>query len=131
MKRLAKTVYLENGELYATIKGNRVLLATCDIEVEIYEDIHNIKIINANGYNVKKRHISIVLCNEMETTRPIDLDLFDKITCFDLVADFQRKDGVFERLVFDNLIPDELDLDNQWKFEVSQYSDISKKLLSI
>lgn len=131
MRRLLKTLYLENGELYATIGDNRALLANCETKVEIYEDIHNIKSIGVKGYNAKTRHITLVLCNDMVFTREVNIDLLNKITEFNLLADIQRQDGIFERLTFDNLIPDELDLDGEWSFEVSPYSDITKKLLSI
>ena len=131
MRRLLKTLYLENGELYATIGGNRILFANCEPKVEIYEDIHNIKTIGINGYKVKTRKFTIVLCNEIEFSRNVDVELLNRITEFNLLADIQRKDGVFERLTFDNLIPDELDLNGEWSFEVSQYSDITRKLLNI
>jgi len=34
-----------------------------------------------------------------------------------MIADIQRPDGVYERMHFDRLIPQEIDLDGEWKFE--------------
>lgn len=131
MKRLLKTLHLENGELYATISNNRVLFANCKLKIEIYENVHNIRAVGINGYKVRKRNITIVLCNKMEFSRNVDIELFNKITRFELLADIQRKDGIFERLIFDDLIPNDLDLDGEWSFEVSQCSDIVNRLLDI
>ena len=72
MRRLLNTLHLENGELYATISDNRILLANCEPLVEIYEDTYNIKSIGVQGYNVKIRHITLVLCDDMAFTRKVD-----------------------------------------------------------
>jgi hypothetical protein len=131
MRRLLKTIQLEDGKLYATIDGSRILLAECKPKIEVYEDRHKIRTIGSVGYSVKKLHITLVLCDNMEFSREVDLELLNRISAFDLSAELQRKDGVFEVLPFYNLLPDELDLDGEWSFEVPKNSDVMNKLLSM
>jgi hypothetical protein len=131
-KSLVKTLYFENGELHAVINGNRTLLANCKPIIEIYEEAYRISTIGSGGYGYKKNRITIALCNEMEFTRnDIGVELLRRISSFDLFADVQRKDGIFENLAFYNIIPDELIDGGTWSFEVPQDSEIARKLLSI
>ena len=54
MKRLVKTLTGENGQLYTVQDGNRVLLANCIPQLEIYEEVTHIPALGA-GAKVKKR----------------------------------------------------------------------------
>lgn len=127
MKRLAKTLFGVNGQLYTVQNGKRVLLASCIPRLEIYEDITHIPAFGADA-KVKKQHISLVLCEEPELTREVDTEFFRMVTGFDLSADFQRTDGVFETLFFDALIPEEIDLDGNWTFWMQDNSEVLKRL---
>lgn len=127
MKRLAKTLFGVNGQLYTVQNGKRVLLASCIPRLEIYEDITHIPAFGADA-KVKKRHISLVLCEEPELTREVDTEFFRMVTGFDLSADFQRADRVFETLFFDALIPEEIDLDGDWSFWLRDDLDLLKKI---
>lgn len=129
MKRLVKTLAGENGQLYTVQNGNRVLLANCIPQLEIYEEVTHIPALGA-GAKVKKRHISLVLCGEPELTREVDVNFFKEAMRFDLSADFQRTDGVFETLFFDALIPEEIDLDGDWIFWVQDNQQVLKRLLT-
>jgi hypothetical protein len=129
MKRLVKTLTGENGQLYTVQDGNRVLLANCIPRLEIYEEITPIPVKGRRGV-VKKRHISLVLCGEAEMTREVDTGFFRTVKRFDLSADFQRMDGVFETLFFDALIPVEIDLDGDWRFEALDNPELLKKALT-
>ena len=71
-KRLVKTLHFENGKLYAATQGRRILLAECQPKVEIYEHETDIPVLGRQSYTVKKRHISIVICSDMEYTRDVD-----------------------------------------------------------
>lgn len=128
MKRLIKTLVGENGQLYTAQNGNRVLLANCIPQLEIYEEVAYIPALGA-GAKIKKRHISLVLCGEPELTREVDTGFFRTVTKFDLSADFQRTDGVFETLFFDALIPEEIDLDGDWTFWLRDDAEMLKGLL--
>lgn len=129
MKRLVKTLIGENGQLYTAQNGNRVLLANCIPQLEIYEEITPIPVKGRRGV-VKKRHISLVLCGELELMREVDANFFKKAVRFDLSADFQRVDGVFETLFFDALIPEEIDLDGDWTLEALDTPELLKKVLT-
>ena len=127
MKRLVKTLIGENGQLYTAQNGNRILLANCIPQLEIYEEITPIPVKGMRGV-VKKRHISLVLCGEL--MREVDANFFKNSMSFDLSADFQRTDGVFETLFFDALIPEEIDLDGDWTFLVLDNPELLKKALT-
>lgn len=128
MKRLVKTLIGANGRLYNVQNGNRTLLAQCVPKIEIYEEIAYIPALGS-GTKVIKRHISLVLCGELELTQKVDAEFFRTVTGFDLSADFQRTDGVFETLFFDALIPEELDLDGEWTFWLRDNPEVLKRLL--
>lgn len=127
MKRLVKTLIGENGQLYTAQNRNRVLLANCIPQLEIYEEITPIPVKGMRGV-VKKRHISLVLCGEL--MREVDANFFKNSMSFDLSADFQRTDGVFETLFFDALIPEEIDLDGDWTLEALDTPELLKKVLT-
>ena len=62
--------------------------------------------------------------------REVDANFFKNSMSFDLSADFQRTDGVFETLFFDALIPEEIDLDGDWTFLVLDNPELLKKALT-
>lgn len=127
-KRLVKTLHFENGKLYATTQGRRILLAECRPKVEIYEHETDIPVLGRQSYTVKKRHISIVICSDMEYTRDVDEKFLRTVSQFELSADIQRVDGVFENIIFDGLYPVEIDLDIDWIFETENQMLIRKLL---
>ncbi len=55
---------------------------------------------------------------------------FRTVKRFDLSADFQRTDVLFETLYFDALIPEEIDLDWDWTFLVLDNPELLKKALT-
>ena len=114
MKRLVKTLTGENGQLYTVQDGNRVLLANCIPQLEIYEEVTHIPALGAGA----------------KLTREVDTGFFRTVKRFDLSADFQRTDGVFETLFFDALIPEEIDLDGDWTFLVLDNPELLKKALT-
>lgn len=131
IKRLIKTIGLENGRLYCVVGAKRFCLAECEPKIEIYEHSTHVNSVGAMRYSVKKRHITIVLCENPELTREVDEEFFRGVIRFELTADMQRTDGVFEVIRLDNLIPNEIDLDGEWQFELAGQNDIVKHLLEI
>jgi len=129
MQVLIKTLKGENGELYAVIDGRRVLLAKCNLRVEVYEHSQKVNILGAQGYRVKKHNSALVICAVTETTRDVDVDYLQKISHFEVLGDFQREDGIFERVVFDSLSPVDIDLHGNWVFDVSGPAGIMQRLL--
>lgn len=128
MRTLIKTLCAESGELYAVIDGRRILLAKCRPVVEVYEHTVTVPLLGAKSYGVKSYHSAIALCPDPETTRDVAADYFRGVTRFELSADIQRSDGIFERIRFD-LTPEEIDLCGTWRFGVDGSPEIINKLL--
>lgn len=129
MRRLLKTIYCRQGELFCTSNGQRTRLAGCDVRLEIMENSQDIPTLG--GYRVKKYQVTVVLCSDMEFTRPIDVDFLKTVTAYDLSTDVQRSDGIFENLVLENLIPTELEIGGEWSFELPFQPELTKRLLSL
>ena len=64
----------------------------------------------------------------MEYTRDVDEKFLRTVSQFELSADIQRVDGVFENIIFDGLYPVEIDLDIDWIFETENQMLIRKLL---
>ena len=128
-KRLVKRVPFESGDLYGIVNGKRLLLAKCKPEAELYESVTEIRAIGSHGYPVKRRMAGLVLCPTPAAVEFTE-ELFQKISCFDLSADYLREDGVLENVCFINIIPDEIDLDGDWVFEIPDHS-LLKRLAGI
>lgn len=129
-KRLVKTLYFESGKLYSTTKGRRILLATCEPKIEIYEHLTDIPTLGKQGGTVKRRHVTVVICDNLDYTREVNEEFLKSVTCFELTADIQREDGVFENVIFNNLGLIEIDLDGDWTFEIEGQADLIRKLLT-
>ena len=130
MKRLLKTIQGENGELFALIDGNRILLANCKPSFELFEECVSVPILGTS-YKVKSYKFVIVLCDDLAYTREVSIDYFRKVKGFDLVVDIQRTDGVFEVIKLNNIIPTEIELDGQWRFEVTKDKELINKIFNL
>lgn len=131
MERLIKTVELKNCELYGTVGESRYLLAKCKAEIEIYEESRNIPTLGKRGCNIRKRHFSIILCEDPGAGLNVDIEFLKNVGCFDLVGNVLRKDGIYERMIFNNIDPVDIDLDGDWRFDVPENTGITKKLLNM
>ena len=107
MERLLMTLPCERGELFYTASGRRILLAHCEPEIQIYEN--SAPVPAPSGIDVRFYHAVVVLCTEPDCTRPVDARFLRTVEGFELAADIQRRDGVFERFHFHNLWPEELE----------------------
>lgn len=130
-KRLVKTIHCENGQLYSIVKGQRFLVAECEPRIEIYEHSTEVTTFGTMTCPIKKRHITIAICSDMDYTRTIDEKFIGSVSAFEVQADIQRVDGVFENIVFNNLCPVEIDLDIDWTFEVKDNAALLNKLLKL
>ena len=129
MLRLLKTIYCRQSELFCTSNGQRTCLAGCDVRLEVMENSRNIPMLG--GYKVKKYQVTVVLCSNMEFTRPVDVDFLKTVTAYDLSTDVQRSDGIFETFALGNLIPTELEIGGEWNFELPFQPELAKRLLSL
>lgn len=112
---LLQTIQLSDGELYATTNNRRCLLSTTVPVLEVYENETTVPILG-KGRQVKKRSYSLVLCKDSEFTREVDLEYLQSVTAFDLTAQVQRADGVFEVITFNNIEPESIQMGGDWVF---------------
>ncbi len=129
MQTLIKTVFAERGELYAIKNGNRILVSRCEPKLEFYEYSQKINVLGSRSYEVKTRKVVLVICLLPETTREINAEYLQSVSRFEVKTDIQRADGIFERLYLDNLMPNEIDLQGDWIFEVLGSIEPIKKYL--
>ena len=112
---LLKTIPLSDGEIYATAGGVRRFLATTVPVLEVYENETTVPILG-KGRQIKKMSYSLVLCKDSEFTREVDIEYLQSVTAFDLTAQVQRADGVFEVITFNNIEPESIQSDGDWVF---------------
>lgn len=118
MRTIIKKIKGENGKIYFVKKGERGLLAECDVYIDVIEEKIKIPCLGKCGGIVRKRKINIALCGEINFMREIGFEFFKDMPMFEICVDLQRLDGVFERINFDNISALDIDLDGEWKFEV-------------
>lgn len=121
-RHLIKTVNLQNGKLYEIIGGDRFLLANCDIKLEIYEEWYNVPVLG--GCGVKKHKVQLSICDNLDATRPIDVESLNNVQGFNIQAEYRRTDGVFETMRFYNITPLDIELGGKWVFEVNEKVNI-------
>ena len=126
-KTLLKTVPLERGELYSTVNRERLLLARCSPKLEIYENETQVAILGREQ-GIKKTEYSLVICYDTEFTRNVDNCYLSSISAFDLKAQIQRTDGVFEVINFNNITPTGVWGDENWMFDVNIPENLRKIL---
>ncbi|MDO4765170.1 MAG: hypothetical protein Q4A29_03850 [Eubacteriales bacterium] len=112
MKILIDTIKTENAELYSIENGKRYLYAKPVAKIEHYEEQTKMALLGSLSCKVRKRRITLAVLGVHAT-----IEKLEKITRFELIADIQRPDGVYQRIRFDKLIPVDLDLDGEWTFE--------------
>ena len=82
------------------------------------------------GRTVKKTAYSLILCKDNEFTREVDNEYLKNITAFDLTAQAQREDGIFEVIRFNNLDLESIEPNGEWVFN-AVLSDRVRALLKI
>jgi len=128
---LIKTLKTADGEIYAPVDGNRVLLARCRAVVEIYERADKIDAVAGDSYKILMGYRVSLQCAKVETTRDTDADFLRGVSAFEFSGDFQRKDGVFERTAL-TVKPETLDLfGGDWSFHVNGSGELIKKLIAL
>ena len=126
---LLKTIPLSDGRLYATADGMRCLLASTVPVLEVYENETTVPILG-KGRQIKKMSYSLVLCKDSEFTREVDIEYLQSVTAFDLTAQVQRADGVFEAITFNNIEPESIQSDGDWVFN-AHVTERMKELFNI
>ena len=129
MLKIINKLGLEEAELYATIDNNRIMLARCNAKMELYEESENIKVLGSQNCKVRKRRFTIVLCDDMEYTRDITINILRKLREYGLKFELQREDGIFECFYINNLVPKDIEIGGEWVFDIECLPDEVKKLI--
>lgn len=129
MERLLLTLQCERGELFYIKAGRRILLANCTPVIDIYEHTSPVQAIG--GCDVKRIHAALVLCGNPEFTRPVDAAFLNGVDCYDLTADIQRKDGIFEAFHFRNIQPHSIEIGGEWRFALNEKPEFFRRLLAL
>jgi hypothetical protein len=66
----------------------------------------------------------------METTREITPDYLRRITQYDLTAEIQREDGIFQDIGFPNIRLTDIE-DGTWTFETETIPEVLKTILGL
>lgn len=107
MKRVIKSIPVENGKLYALADGSRYLLADCTARIEIVEDATELPVLG-KGKVITKRAATILITFEHSprfTADPMALNGFG------FQGEVLRQDGAYEQIGFDHcLLVSDLDL---------------------
>jgi hypothetical protein len=128
MKTLIKAIEAERGELFAVRKGQRALLAAVKPLIRIYEHETSVPILGETRYTVKTRSFSLIICPGENAAQKVDVDFLRDVRCFDLAADISRQNGEFERVLFSNITPLEINLPGDWVFSDEGPAVIAKLL---
>ena len=129
MQTLIKTLSAENGQVFAVKDGRRTCVAKSQVTVEIYEHSTKVASVGAKNYGVKIRYDAEIISEDGEMMQDVDTKFLQQVSRFEVLCDVARADGIFERLHFDAISPNEIDLfASRMVFEVSD-SNIVKKLL--
>ena len=128
IETLVKTLQGNNNEVYAITGGQRLRLASCNLNICIYEQSQSVTAIGVQGYQFKVNNAATVECSDIDATRNVDIDFVKKVSRFEIQTDVQRSDGIFERIVFDNLLPREIGVCGNWEFIVVGQRDLINRL---
>ena len=130
MNILIRTLHFERGELYFSVDGRRVLLAKCKPAAEIYERVTKVPMLGSRSAKLKKTYLTLVLCDEMDTTREVTETFLRTVERFELYADIQREDGIFERIAFRDISDLVIEGEECWTFQVEDPT-VCRKLMDI
>lgn len=120
---------LQSGELYAIVDGGRYKLANCKPTIEVYESEQKLKLKGkTTEYTVKSYRAALVICEELTLTRNVDIAHLEQISDFDIKLDLPRKDGTVLERVFQSIVPETINLNGSWVFDMTGYIEEIKVL---
>jgi len=82
------------------------------------------------GYKVKTHKSITTICRNLEFTREVDIEFLKSASRFEIMANIQRTDGIFERITFENINPVEIDLCSDWSFNINAPPVLIDKLIT-
>ena len=126
METLIKRISGRNGELYGTIKGDRVPIVNCEFEVELYKSETKIKAIGMVNYKARVRYSAEVNCYD---TSEYDYEQLRQVSHIIMKGDIKRKDTIYETVYFEHIQNLQIDkLENTWHFDITDTETLRKLL---
>ncbi len=127
--KLFRTLNGKDGKLFYLKNGRRFLLADCSTRLEITSQEDHLPVAG-NKALVSKHYLTIAICEDMELKEEVDTAFLKSVSRFEIVMFLQRRDGVQERFVFDNIAPIEINLDGEWEFQIEEPYTLIRRLLA-
>ena len=107
MKRVLKTILVENGKLYAVAEGSRYLLADCSATIEIVEETEELPVLG-KGRVITNRGITLLITFDHKPRFTVNPAV---LAGFGFQGEVLRRDGLYEQMTFDHcLLASDLDL---------------------
>ena len=126
---IIKTIDADKGEIYITKNNNRYLLANAKIKIEISKTKNTVEKLNQMLVSFRDYHMAIMFCGDIKYMQPVSEEMLKSISQYEVVADIPKRNGTYERVIFNKLAEVDIDLEEEWKFEIRD-REIIKKLLS-
>lgn len=129
MFRICKEILVKNGKLYATISGNRYVLAACDARVELKEELQELPCLG-NKKAVVRRFATLLITSKHQM-KTVDVSNIELIS---FNGEFLKNNKDTVILTLTQCLPlDELDLTEQGEnnFEVICSPEIINKLMTL
>ena len=105
-----------DSKLYAIVGSNRYFFSNCKVNIELYEDLFDIPACKS----VKTHRISIVICDEVENKD------IENVSRFEVKTLIHRFDGNYEEFHLTEIQAVEIDLDGEWRFELTDNEQIKQ-----
>lgn len=81
--------------------------------------------VGASRGAARKRFFTLV-CRNLEPKQEITDAFLGSISRFEAQADVLTPNGYYERIYFDNISEDDIDLDDEWQFEIIDNDKLKK-----
>lgn len=127
---LKKTLDTRNTKINVIENGRRNTLAECNAKIEIYQKDQQIGIMNSTQVNYHKLYLSIVVCDEVKYKKKVTPEIIKDVERYEILTDVIKQDGNAETILFDNISQIDTDLEDEWKFEITD-SHLIKKLINM
>lgn len=107
MERVAKTIMVNGGLLFAIVGTDRYQIAECEAKIEIRESLTNVPILG-KGRVIDSRKTVLLITFTHKPKISVKLSEIERI---EFTGEMLRSDGAYEKIVFGNCqLLDELDL---------------------
>ncbi len=131
---MRRTKNLTGAALWVDTDNGLYKLTDCEAFIKVSENVQTLKLPDSNvEYTVKSYSAALVICDNVksENCGKIDLNLLRSVRHFNL-----RFDPVDTRLneceisvnEFKNIVPVEIDLNGEWRFDITSHLDTVKGL---